>query len=296
MAGNFWQSSHCKQWLLEPHEIKNEFVEKDKKIVGGEDQYRKLMILFANVIQSIGEQLKLRQQVIATATVFFRRFYIRNCLSSCDPLLMAPTCLFLAAKVEEHGAISQNRLINAATQIVRNKYRDVFLTINDYPYRGANILECEFYLLELMDCCLIVFHPYRPLLQFLSDLGITKTDDDLSLMAWRILNDSYRSDVMLQYPPYMIALTALHMAACQLELINVSSKSCMTEWFAELSVDLKQILTITKEILKLYEVWGTYKEDRTLHTILDTVPKAKPDVVNTTQQSGQNSSSQPSIN
>ena len=94
----------------------------------------------------------------------------------------------------------------------------------------------------------------------------------------------------------MIALTALHMAACQLELINVSSKSCMTEWFAELSVDLKQILTITKEILKLYEVWGTYKEDRTLHTILDTVPKAKPDVVNTTQQSGQNSSSQPSIN
>ena len=53
---------------FQPHEIKNEFVEKDKKIIGGEDQYRKLMILFANVIQSIGEQLKLRQQVIATAT------------------------------------------------------------------------------------------------------------------------------------------------------------------------------------------------------------------------------------
>ena len=135
------------------------------------------MILYANVIQSIGEQLKLRQQVIATATgkyyviwhptyklsqchsiklhpnysvddtyirlwwlsVFFRRFYIRNYLSSCDPLLMAPTCLFLAAKVEEHGAISQNRLINAATQIVRNKYRDVFRTLNDYPYRGTYV-------------------------------------------------------------------------------------------------------------------------------------------------------------
>jgi len=68
MAGNFWQSSHCKQWLLEPHEIRNEFIEKDKKIVGGEENYRKLMILYANVIQSIGEQLKLRQQVIATAT------------------------------------------------------------------------------------------------------------------------------------------------------------------------------------------------------------------------------------
>ena len=49
---------------------------------------------------------------------------------------MAPTCLFLAAKVEEHGAISQNRLVNATTQIVRNKYRDVFSQLNDYPYRG----------------------------------------------------------------------------------------------------------------------------------------------------------------
>jgi len=220
--------------------------------------------------------------------VFFRRFYIRNYLSSCDPLLMAPTCLFLAAKVEEHGAISQNRLINAATQIVRNKYRDVFRTLNDYPYRGTNILECEFYLLELMDCCLIVFHPYRPLLQFLSDLGITKTDDELSLMAWRILNDSYRSDVMLQYPPYMIALTALHMAVCQLEKVNVKIAGGMTEWFAELSVDLKQILAITKEILDLYEVWGKYKEDGSLHSIIEKVPKAKPNMSDQSGQPGQN--------
>ena len=73
MAGNFWQSSHCKQWLLESHEIHNEFVEKDKEKVKGDDNYRKLMILYANIIQSIGEQLKLRQQVIATATGLFSK-------------------------------------------------------------------------------------------------------------------------------------------------------------------------------------------------------------------------------
>ena len=98
---------------------------------------------------------------------------------------------------------------------------------------------------------------------------------------------------MLQYPPYMIALTALHMAACELESKNDRK---MTEWFAELSVDLKQILSITKDILKLYEVWGTYKEDRTLHSIIEKVPKAKPGVDSTAQQSSQNSSSQPNIN
>lgn len=84
MAGNFWQSSHCRQWLLEPHEIESEAVKNDREFImnklykgqvpdfanseEGEENYRKIIILFANVIQAIGEQLKSRQQVIATAT------------------------------------------------------------------------------------------------------------------------------------------------------------------------------------------------------------------------------------
>ena len=35
----------------------------------------------------------------------------------------------------------------------------------EFPYRIQNVLECEFHLLETMDCCLILYHPYRPLLQ-----------------------------------------------------------------------------------------------------------------------------------
>ena len=38
------------------------------------------MILFANVIQSIGEQLKLRQQVIATATGGLAPFIYPLCI------------------------------------------------------------------------------------------------------------------------------------------------------------------------------------------------------------------------
>jgi len=277
MAGNFWQSSHCKQWLLEPHEIYDAPSKEDRQKVGGEENYRKLMILFANFIQAIGEQLKIRQQVIATATVFFRRFYLKNTLSSCDPLLMSPTCLFLAAKVEEIGPMSNNRLVNATSQVVRNRYRSVFndLPGNEYPYRTNNILECEFYLLELMDCCLIVFHPYRPLLQFLSDLNITSPDDPLSMLSWRIINDSYRSDVMLQYPPYMIALSALHVASVNIE-------RDLTSWFAELSVDLVKIHQISKELLKLYEVWESFRTDQTqnnsveLGQIFKKIPKSKP--------------------
>ena len=67
--------------------------------VPGEKEYQKIIIFFANFIQTLGEQLKLRQQVIATATVYFKRFYSQNTLNCVDPLLLAPTAIFLASKV-----------------------------------------------------------------------------------------------------------------------------------------------------------------------------------------------------
>lgn len=90
------------------------------------------------------------------------------------------------------------------------------------------------------DCCLIVYHPYRPLLQYVQDMG---QEDMLLPLAWycmtlsvylspnydlmwlifrftayylanlrsvfctrRIVNDTYRTDLCLLYPPFMIAL------------------------------------------------------------------------------------------
>uniref|UniRef100_A0A8C4QT39 Cyclin C n=1 Tax=Eptatretus burgeri TaxID=7764 RepID=A0A8C4QT39_EPTBU len=99
MAGNFWQSSHFHQWILDKQDIIKER-QKDLKNLS-EDDYWKIQIFFANVIQALGEQLKLRQQVIATATVYFKRFYARYSLHCIDPVLMAPTCIFLASKVED---------------------------------------------------------------------------------------------------------------------------------------------------------------------------------------------------
>uniref|UniRef100_A0AAX7SI08 Cyclin-like domain-containing protein n=1 Tax=Astatotilapia calliptera TaxID=8154 RepID=A0AAX7SI08_ASTCA len=115
MAGNFWQSSHYLQWVLDKQDLMKER-QKDLKFLT-EEEYWKLQIFFANVIQALGEHLKLRQQVIATATVYFKRFYARYSLKSIDPVLMAPTCVFLASKVEEFGVVSNTRLISAATSV-----------------------------------------------------------------------------------------------------------------------------------------------------------------------------------
>lgn len=111
MAGNFWQSSHYQQWLLTKDDLVRDR-RYDLQFLNPEE-YQKLNIFFANLIQVIGEPIKLRQQVIATATVYFKRFYVRNSFRSIDPLLMAPTCIYLASKVEEFGIISNSRLISA---------------------------------------------------------------------------------------------------------------------------------------------------------------------------------------
>lgn len=62
--------------------------------------WKNFKIRFISVIQQLGEQLRLRQQVIASATIYFRRFYSKYSLKSIDPFLLAPTCLLLATKVE----------------------------------------------------------------------------------------------------------------------------------------------------------------------------------------------------
>lgn len=84
---------------------------------------------------------------------------------------------------------------------VKNKFNYAYS--QEFPYRTNHILECEFYLLEHLDCCLIVYQPYRPLLTLIQDVG---PDDQLLTLAWRIINDSLRTDACLLYPPYQIAI------------------------------------------------------------------------------------------
>lgn len=171
-------------------------------------------ILLSTVLQALGEQLKVKQQVISTAIVYFKRFYVRNSLKSIDPLLMAPTCIFLASKVEEFGVISNTRLIQACQTVVKNKFSYAYP--QEFPYRITHVLESEFYLLELMDCCLILYHPYRPLTTYVQDLRATyeradgkdhsKDKDELLNLAWTVVNDTYRTDIPLLYPPHLIAI------------------------------------------------------------------------------------------
>lgn len=251
MAGNFWQSSHYQQWLLTKDDLVRDR-RYDLQFLTPEE-YQKLNIFFANLIQVLGEQFKLRQQVIHCICFKINKIFITNLLTTpghrnSNSLLQAVLC---AKFIPKHWSIVDGtnmhfssikswrirRNIQFAPHFngnLHNLFRWKFPNIYEYfirpnppqcqnvmknkfsyayqqefPYRTNHILECEFYLLENLDCCLIVYQPYRPLLPIIQDIG---HEDQLLPLTWRIINDSLRTDVSLLYAPYMIAIGCLQLA------------------------------------------------------------------------------------
>ncbi|XP_048233120.1 cyclin-C1-1 isoform X3 [Ricinus communis] len=184
MAANFWTSSHYKQ-LLDPEEVDVlQQQDKDKGITLDDFKLIKMHMansavhflsfnaylfqfplffgFFSSDIWKLAQQVKVRQRVVATAVTYMRRVYTRKSMSEYDPRLVAPTCLYLAAKAEESTV--QARLL---VFYIRKLYSD-----EKYRYEIKDILEMEMKILEALNYYLVVFHPYRSLSQLLQDAGI----------------------------------------------------------------------------------------------------------------------------
>jgi hypothetical protein len=65
-------------------------------------------------------------------------------------------------------------------------------------------------LLKDLDFNLVVFNPYRPLQAYLMDAAAPQ---EVAQAAWAALNDSFKCDAPLMYPPHVLALGCLVFAA-----------------------------------------------------------------------------------
>merc|ERR1711879_1074097 len=72
--------------------------------------------------------------------------------------------------------------------------------------------------------------------------------------AWDLVNDSYRTDVMLMYPPHIVALAAMMMIAHK-DGVN------LRPWLATLNVDMKEVWGVLETLLDLYIVWNKMSDD-----------------------------------
>ncbi|KAJ2909678.1 RNA polymerase II holoenzyme cyclin-like subunit, partial [Coemansia aciculifera] len=155
----------------------------------------------------------------STAIVYFKRFYINNTFYDIDPYLMATTCVYLACKV---------------SQDIR------------FPYDVPDIAECESYLLEEMKFYLVIYHPYQVLIDVSEQIKLPKA----SLQAaWSIINDSYQTDVALVCPPHVIAVAAMFLS----RVVDQGGQSDVEaqQWFADMNVDITDVLQVVNELLAL---------------------------------------------
>eukprot|EP01119_Soliformovum_irregulare_P025876 TRINITY_DN9695_c0_g1_i2.p1 TRINITY_DN9695_c0_g1~~TRINITY_DN9695_c0_g1_i2.p1 ORF type:complete len:145 (+),score=20.95 TRINITY_DN9695_c0_g1_i2:352-786(+) len=113
-----------------------------------------------------------------------------------------------------------------------------------WPYNISGLLEAEFYVLEALSFNLIIFHPYKPLTEYVADCRL---DREFLDVAWNIVNDSYSTETSLMFPPHIIAVACMYLAS------YIHPDVDLRHWISELSVDVKDIWAAAGELTEYYE-------------------------------------------
>ena len=125
-------------------------------------------------------------------------------------------------------------------------------------------------MLDALHCHLIVFHPHRSLYKYAED---AKLDKETTECAVQLANDSYFTDVLLRYPPYMISLACLLIATTT----KRSNAADFRTWFNKVIVDtdsVRKLGDLANDILNVYTFFGQPDFDTRVRAIIPKLPKA----------------------
>ncbi|CAI7581129.1 RNA polymerase II holoenzyme cyclin-like subunit [Penicillium manginii] len=290
MAANYWSSTQRGCWLFTREKLaesRDRLRDRDKVAHSQfplPDQ-RLLNIYFNQQLIKLGKRMSTRQQAIATAQVYLKRFYFKNEIRYTNPYLVLTTAFYLACKMEECP-----QHIRFVVGEARGLWPE-FITPD-----VAKLGECEFALISEMNSQLICHHPYRTLSELQTELSLGSGEVAL---AWSVINDHYLTDLPLLNHPHIIAVMAIivavvfkptHPGGTFNSTPAQSAQSTMAgaardgngmnmlaaladrsgngppriqklvQWLAESEIDIKSVIESTQELLSLYEVWEQYSE------------------------------------
>lgn len=232
--------------------------------------------------------LGIRQQALASAQVYVRRFYAKVEIRRTNPALVLATALYLACKMEE--CPQHIRMVLAEARHCWGTFpaclNHISLTSQlDTSFNDiSKIGECEFSLISEMNSQLILHHPYRSLNELQTQFQLTQEENAL---AWSIINDHYLTDLPLLHAPHVIAITAMFLAVVLkptqggLQMSAVGTASALqalgnargvggagaqsrvqklVDWLADSNVNIEAVVETTQELISLYEVWESYTD------------------------------------
>eukprot|EP01125_Pyxidicula_operculata_P015137 TRINITY_DN5111_c0_g1_i1.p1 TRINITY_DN5111_c0_g1~~TRINITY_DN5111_c0_g1_i1.p1 ORF type:complete len:284 (+),score=38.68 TRINITY_DN5111_c0_g1_i1:18-869(+) len=213
----FELTTQARFWLFTEQELIEKKIETNMKGAGGNPNIPNRMTVeeesvykdyLAEKVVSIVSQLKCSRKVLATALVYFRRFYLYNSVMDYDGFKVLFTCVFIAAKVEEE----------------RKEIRS-FIDRCGYPkLTHDSLVSTEYILLDGLKFHLDVIHPYMPLEGFYVDMQsyVNSTGDGLEKyrsqmlefikLANDLVNNSIDNEAFFFFPPSQIAIAAMKKA------------------------------------------------------------------------------------
>jgi len=289
MAANYWESTQRRHWQFtrqQLEDLRKKQEDEDQNLV---QMYplpplRHLSIYFNQQIARLGKRLGVRQQAMATAQLYIRRFYSKVEIRRTNPYLVIATAVYLACKMEECP-----HHIRLVVSEGRTLWPDFFSSDT------SKLGECEFFMISEMSSQLIVHHPYRSLTTLQVTFSLTQEE---SALAWSIINDHYMTDLPLLFAPHIIAIMAILLAlvlrpnttgiqSASGSASNIASAAHaalsstgqakpgngdkpgggartkvqrLANWLAESNIDIEAIVDCTQEIISFYELQESYNE------------------------------------
>ncbi|TVY85040.1 RNA polymerase II holoenzyme cyclin-like subunit [Lachnellula suecica] len=296
MAANYWESTQRRHWQFtreQLEDLRKKLEDEDQNLVQMYPlaQLRHLSIYFNQQIARLGKRLGVRQQAMATAQLYIRRFYSKVEIRRTNPYLVIATAVYLACKMEE--CPHHIRLVVSEGRTLWPEF---------FSSDTSKLGECEFFLISEMSSQMIVHHPYRSLTALQGTFSLSQEESSL---AWSIINDHYMTDLPLLYAPHTIALMAILLAlvlrpnqtgvqsasnsgggiasAAHAALSSFEQSRSGTpekhgggartkvqrlaNWLAESNIDIEAIVDCTQEIISFYEVQEQYNEKLTREQI-----------------------------
>jgi len=201
-----WKMSYVKStqytdWKFDENELERLRTNANAKGVEGWTVQHSLHLerYYTRKIQEICNLLKYPEKIQATAIVYFKRFYLFNCMLEYPPKVFMLTCIYLSCKVEENHV--------DAKEFGQHLNQD-----------GTLILQSEILVLKILKFHLNIFHPYKPAFGFIANMQEKKLlskelADRLVNGTNSLIHDSLNTDLCFIFPPSQIALAAICVAS-----------------------------------------------------------------------------------
>jgi cyclin-C len=208
MAANYWTSTQRRFWHFSPSQLVSIRSALTTQNTAAINQYpisdpRHILIFLKDQLLRLSRRLQSRQQCLATTLIYIHRYLLTHPLQTFNPYLLLTTAFYLASKTEE----SPHHI-----RVVLGEARQFWPEF--VPGDVSRIGEMEFSLISEMRSQLIIWHPYRTLLELRGsekEGGLELSNDEVG-MAWSIINDSYLTDLPLTCAPHTIAVMAIFLA------------------------------------------------------------------------------------